>query len=501
MSRWNLAWLLGINAVALLGLAISYSAPPQEDNKKYARMRLLVDVLDEVEHKFVRKLTEDEMRELVENMINGGLGHLDPYSSYINSKKLREFNKHSKGKFGGVGIQIHADQHTGLIRVICPIVGTPAYDAGVQAGDLIIKIDGQSTENLTLEEAVDRISGEKGQPVVLTVLHEGEKKPVDLKMVRDIIEVESVLGDSRLPDRPKDWDFMYDKANKIAYVRLAAFNENSASELRDTIVRLKKQGMRGLVLDLRYNPGGLLTSAVHVSNIFLKEGSRVVSIRGRNHKETVHDAIKDWTVIDSATECPMAVLINRSSASASEIVAAALQDHKRAVVIGERSFGKGSVQNVIDLENHKSVLKLTTATYWRPSGKNIHRLDKNKESDEWGVKPNDSAIQVRPESLAVMACSPAAAGPMWPGLFLAPRKQWPSPFEVVLTDEERYDYQYYRYEKDLVPGKTAPKTKASEKPKKKKAFQDRVLERALQYLRGEIQENPAHPEPPKGVNS
>src|SRR5262249_19290869 len=181
MSRFHLAWLLGITAVGLLGLAISYSAPPSEDNKKYERMRLLVDVLDEVEKNFVHKLSDEQLRTLVEDMINGGLARLDPYSSFINSKKVREFNKHSKGKFGGIGIQIHADRQTGLITVIPPTPGPPAYEAGVQPGDLIYKIDGQSTENMTLEEAVDKITGDKGQPIVLSVLHKGGKEPIDLK--------------------------------------------------------------------------------------------------------------------------------------------------------------------------------------------------------------------------------------------------------------------------------------------------------------------------------
>jgi carboxyl-terminal processing protease len=507
MSRWNLAWLLGINAVALLGLAISYSAPPPEENKKYSRMRLLVDVLDEVEHKFVHKLSDEEMRKLVEDMINGGLARLDPYSGFINHKKLREFTKHSKGKFGGVGIQIHANPQTGLITVISPIVGTPAYEAGVQAGDIILKIDGKSTENLTLEEAVDRITGDKGQPITLTVLHEGGKKPVDLRMVRDVIEVESVLGDRRRPDNPREWDYVYDKANRIGYIRLVAFNENSAGELRTALEQLQKQGMRGLVLDLRYNPGGLLTSAVEVSNLFLSEGSKIVSIRGRNQNERVYRARKEWTLMDSARECPMAVLINRFSASASEIVSAALQDHKRAVVIGERSFGKGSVQNVIDLEGHTSVLKLTTATYWRPSGKNIHRLDSNKDSDEWGVRPSESPVHLPAEALSLWAYSqhPGALGTaLSPGLVLSRQKQFPSPYEIWLSNEERIDYQLDRYQKDIVqgkPGKEVPKHRATDKETKKEPFKDRALDKAMEYLRGQIKKGSPVAAAPQATNS
>jgi carboxyl-terminal processing protease len=507
MSRWNLAWLLGINGVALLGLAISYSAPPAEDNKKYERMRLLVDTLDEVEKNFVHKLSDEQMRALVEDMINGGLARLDPYSSFINSKKVREFNKHSKGKFGGVGIQIHADRQSGLITVISPIPGTPAYDAGVQPGDLIYKIDGQSTENMTLEEAVDKITGEKGQPIVLTVVHKGGKEPIDLKMVRDVIEMESVLGDVRKKGNPREWEYMYDKRQKIAYIRLTAFNENSSGELHKVVKNLKSQGLRGLILDLRYNPGGLLTSAVEVSNLFLKEGSRIVSIRGRNQKERAYDALAErkrgdvlvpWSLLDSPEECPMAVLINRSSASASEIVAAALKDNKRAIIIGERSFGKGSVQNVIEMENHMSVLKLTTASYWRPNGKNIHRLDKNKDSDEWGVKPSEGPFTVRPEVLSLLGCAPGAgypATPLWPALLLSTNKKIPSRYHIWLTEEERVQYQIYRYQRDIVQGKhqkgSGPKIEETDPDLAK--FKDRVLESALNYLRGEFRKMKATP--------
>jgi carboxyl-terminal processing protease len=505
MSRWNLAWLLGITAIALFGLAVSYSAPGPEENKKYERMRLLVDVLDEVEKNFVHPLDDDQMRTLVEDMINGGLARLDPYSSYINSKKLREFNKHSKGKFGGVGIQIHADRQTGLLTVISPIVGTPAYEAGVQAGDVIFKIDGQSTENLTLEEAVDKITGEKGQPIVLTVLHKGAREPVDLRMVRDVIEVESVLGDQRKPDNLRDWEYMYDKKNRIAYIRLVAFNENSATELRSVVERLDQQGVRGVILDMRYNPGGLLTAAVAVSNLFLPEGSRIVSIRGRNRRETVYNARKEWTVLPSAREVPMAVLINHSSASASEIVAAALADNGRAVVIGERSFGKGSVQNVIDLEGHTSVLKLTTATYWRPNGKNIHRLDSKKDSDEWGVKPTAPDSTTPPAVLSLLACAPAApfpSTPLWPGLLFSRQKTMPSPFEVWLSDEERYQYQVYRYKRDIVKGKPngGAAEAARDNDEAAEPFTDRVLERALDYMRGELKKPRAASGIPRGVN-
>jgi carboxyl-terminal processing protease len=454
MSRWNLAWLLGIATVALVGIAVSHSAPFRERDKDYELVRLVVDVLDEVDHKYVRELDPDAKRRLVEDMINGGLERLDPHSAFINPRKFKQFTKESKGKFGGIGIQINNDRQSGVLTVVSPLPGTPAYEAGVLAGDLIVKIDGKPTENMVVGEAVDLIQGDPGQKITLTVVHEGSKEQVDLEMERAMIQVQSVLGDRRKSNNPKEWDFFLDKANKIAYVRLVAFSETAADELRQTLEHLQQEGLHGLILDLRLNPGGLLKAAVEISNLFLPEG-RIVSTRGRTGQEEVYDAEAKRALLVPAENYPMVVLVNKFSASASEIVAAALQDHGRAVIIGERSFGKGSVQNVIPMENRHSALKLTTASYWRPSGKNIHRFPDSKETDEWGVKPN-------------------------PG------------FEVPMKDEERLEYILYRRDRDIIhgkPGSAAPASKVKEarKPgdKEKKPFQDRVLEKALEYLRQE----------------
>jgi carboxyl-terminal processing protease len=452
MSRWNLSWLIGIAAVALLGIAVSQSAPLGDRNKDYELVRLVVDVLDEVEHKYVRELDPDARRKLIEDMINGGLERLDPHSSFINPRKYKQFTKESKGKFGGVGIQINTDVKSGILTVFSPLVGTPAYEAGVLAGDIIVKINGKSTENMPVAEAVDMIQGEPGQKITLTVVHEGTKEPVDLEMTRALIQVQSVMGDLHKADNPQEWDFFIDKSNKIAYVRLTAFSETTTDELRKTLEHLQQEGMHGLVLDLRLNPGGLLKTAVEVSNLFIPDG-RIVSTRGRNGQEDVYDAEEKRALLLPAKKYPMVVLINRYSASASEIVAAALQDHERAIIMGERSYGKGSVQNVVRMENGTSALKLTTASYWRPSGKNIHRFPDSKETDEWGVKPN-------------------------PG------------FDMPMKDEERYAYATYRRDRDIVHGKgsaPAPPTPAKkDKDKEKQPFVDRVLEKALEYLRGEV---------------
>jgi carboxyl-terminal processing protease len=459
MSRWNLAWLLGIPAVAFVGLALSYSAPSRSKDKDYELVKLVVDVLDEVEHNYVRDLPPDAKRRFVEDMINGGLERLDPHSSFINPKEYKQFTRSSKGSFGGVGIQISTDRQTGQLTVISPMVGTPAYEAGVMAGDMITKIDGKTTENMRLSEAVDLIQGEPGTKVVLTVVHEGTKEPLDLGMNRAIIEVHSIMGDLRKKDAPSEWDWFIDKDSKIAYVRLIAFNENTATDLRKVVEQIQSEGGRGLILDLRNNPGGLLRSAVQVSDMFLTEG-RIVSTKGRNQQEQVYDARAEGTLMTPYSRYPIVVLVNKYSASASEIVAAALQDHNRAVIVGERSYGKGSVQNIIEMENHNSALKLTTASYWRPNGKNIHRFPDAKDTDEWGVKPN-------------------------PG------------FEVPLKDEDRLDYMIYRRDRDIVQGKpgsqpppprpkTKDKDKEKDKDKKKEPFVDKALEKALEHLRGQI---------------
>src|SRR5579884_1060795 len=344
MSRANLYWLLGIVAASLLGQASAriYEKPsvPVESQARYRNVSLLVDVLDKVEKNYVKPLDEERERKLVEDMINGGLERLDPHSAYINPHDYNQFKKQSKGKFGGVGIQVGFDSHNpGVLTVISPMVGTPAYDAGILAGDVILKIDGKATDTMTLNQAVDLIQGDPGQPIVLTVRHEGGGDPVDVRIVRDEIKVPSVLGDLRKADNPKEWDFFYDGEAKIGYVRLTSFSETSAAELRAALQQLKEGGMRGLVLDLRGNPGGLLKQAVEISNLFLTEG--------RIHKDEVFDANPDGAVLVPAERYPVVILVNRGSASASEIVAAALQDNGRATVVGERSYGKGSVQNII----------------------------------------------------------------------------------------------------------------------------------------------------------
>jgi len=273
MSRRNLAWLLSVPAIIVVGLTLVFAAPrPQRvKDQDYENVQLLVDILSEVDQKYVRDLTPEQRTKLVEDMINGGLERLDPYSSYFNADDYRLFMKQTEGAFGGVGIQLDPDHSSGFLKVSSPMVGTPAYDAGVLAGDLILKVDGKSTETLRNYEIIKMVQGEPGTEITLTVLHEGSKEPVDLTMKRAKIEFPSVMGDLRKADDPAEWDYFIDKTDRIAYVRLIAFNDHSAGDLTKAIARLEAEGVRGLVIDLRDNPGGLLTSAVEIANLFIKD--------------------------------------------------------------------------------------------------------------------------------------------------------------------------------------------------------------------------------------
>lgn len=349
----------------------------KEQEEYYELYKVLADTLDQVERNYVEDV---DRRELFEAAIEGILEKLDPYSNYISPEELSRFKTSVENEFGGIGIQVGPDRDGGL-RVTSPLYGTPAYRAGLMAGDRIVEIEGESTDGMSLDDAVRRMKGEAGTKVTFAVIHPGGKSAT-YTIEREIIHVQSVLGISRKDD--DTWNFMLDSDKKIGYLRLTAFSRDTANELRATVKSLQDEGMKGLVLDLRFNPGGLLNSAIEVADMFVEEG-KIVSTKGKNTPE------RSWTAEKSGTFTgfPVAVLVNHYSASASEIVAACLQDHQVAVIIGERTWGKGSVQNVVDLEEGKSALKLTTASYWRPSGKNIHRGPKAEESDEWGVKPNE----------------------------------------------------------------------------------------------------------------
>jgi len=383
MTRRALVWLVMLVLVGGLVSAGALADQSKQSKEEYYELhKLLVDTLDQVEQNYVKDVTR---RELVEAAIKGILSELDPYSSYIGPDELGQFRTTVDGNFGGIGIQIVVDR--GRLEVLSPLVGTPAYRAGMMAGDQITEINGKSTKGITLDEAVARLKGEVGSEITLTVIHPGKSEPEKVTVTRELVRVNTVLGDHRKKD--DNWDFMLDSQKQIGYVRITAFTRDTPRDLRKALEELKKDDLRGLILDLRFNPGGLLRSAIEVSDLFVSKG-RIVSTKGRDPDGEQ----RAWEAHakDSFEGFPMVVLVNRYTASAGEIVSACLQDHKRAVIMGERTWGKGSVQNVIPLEGGRSALKLTTASYRRPSGKKIDKYSSTGDDEDWGVMPDDGYL-------------------------------------------------------------------------------------------------------------
>jgi carboxyl-terminal processing protease len=327
-----------------------------EDSGRAETYRLLTlfgDVFERVRAEYVEPVND---RELVENSINGMLTGLDPHSNYMNAKSFRDMQVQTRGEFGGLGIEV--TQENGLIKVVSPIDDTPASRAGVKAGDLILALDGQTVQGLSLNEAVDKMRGPSGSKIKLTIKREGQDEPLELTMAREVIHIQVIK--SRL------------EGGDIGYIRITSFNEQTDSGLRKAFQQLKDQSggrLRGIVLDLRNDPGGLLDQAVAVGDDFVDQGE-IVSTRARHPEDSQRWNAKNGDITGGM---PVVVLINGGSASASEIVAGALQDHRRAILVGTRTFGKGSVQTVIPLPGN-GAMRLTTARYYTPSGRSIQGL-------------------------------------------------------------------------------------------------------------------------------
>lgn len=349
----------------------------QDDEDYFELLKLFADTLDQVERNYVEEVSR---RELMEAAIKGVLAKLDQYSDYIAPEQFDDFRTGVESEFGGIGIRVGVID--GKLTVITPLLGTPAYRAGIMTGDQILKIGDASTDGMTLEDAISRMKGRLGSSIKIRVLHKDDGVEEQATLERELVQMETVLGERRRDD--DQWDFLYDDSEKIGYIRITSFSGRTAHDLRIALDRLVAQEMKSLILDLRFNPGGLLSSAIDVADMFVKSGT-IVSTAGRNTAERVWSATPEG----SYDGFKILVMVNRYSASASEIVAACLQDHERAIVIGERSWGKGSVQNIIELEGGRSALKLTTGGYKRPSGKNIHRSENATDDDDWGVQPNE----------------------------------------------------------------------------------------------------------------
>ena len=328
-----------------------FSAPKNKETYEY--LDLFGQVFDRVRSSYVDDVSDQE---LIEKAIDGMLTGLDPHSGYMNEEVWQEMQMDTQGKFGGLGIEITMEE--GFVKVISPIEDTPAYKAGILAGDFIIQIDDTPVFGLTLTEAVELMRGKKGDPITITISREGVE-PFDITIIRDFIKIQSVK---------------YEIYNDIGYLRITSFTEQSEDGLKNSIDKIKNtlnNKERGFILDLRSNPGGLLSQAVKVTDIFLERGE-IVSTRGKGKKDIKRYRANSG---DNTNGKPLIVLINGGSASASEIVAGALQDHRRAIVIGTQSFGKGSVQTIIPFQksnsNDESGIRLTTARYYTPSGASI----------------------------------------------------------------------------------------------------------------------------------
>jgi len=365
--------------IIIVASVLSVACYGRAQRNRFASM--FAEAVDRISSSYVREVDE---RQLFEGAMTGMLGRLDPYSSYIGPEQYMEFKSDIDQEFGGIGIIVSPDPTTKRLIVLSPVVGTPAHRAGVLAGDMIVKVDGTDIEKFTMPETVKRLRGKPGTDVSLSLLRRGAEALTEITVTREVIKVPSVLGETMRPDG--SWNFLLKDPPGIAYIRLTTFGEHSVEELELAIKSVEAKLLVGLILDLRSNAGGLLEAATSTCDMFLDEGE-IVTLRGRGALVRDRRVASRGTLVQK--ELPVAVLVNRYSASASEIVAACLQDHGRAVIVGERSYGKGTVQNVIPLELGKSVMKLTTATFWRPSNANIHRAEDATQDDKWGVLPDD----------------------------------------------------------------------------------------------------------------
>ncbi|WP_024327192.1 S41 family peptidase [Thioalkalivibrio sp. AKL19] len=370
--RTGYALIVGL----VVGVMLSVSVAVYADRDNGAQSALPVEDLQRFTDVYMRikrnYVTEVDDKELLDNAIQGMLSGLDPHSAYLDEQDFEDMQVGTSGEFGGLGIEVGMED--GFVKVIAPIDDTPASRAGIEAGDLIIRLDGESVKGMSLSDAVAKMRGEKGSDITLTVLRDGEDRPMEITITRDVIQVQSVRSEV-LEDG-------------YGYVRISNFQQRTARDLVRAIEDLQEQGeLKGLVLDLRNNPGGILNGAVGVSDAFLEEGL-IVYTEGRLEDSQFRYQASPGDVLKGA---PMVILVNRGSASASEIVAGALQDHRRAVVMGQNTFGKGSVQTILPLTQNTGI-KLTTARYFTPEGRSIQEdgIDPDIRLQQLVVQRSDS---------------------------------------------------------------------------------------------------------------
>lgn len=368
LTIFTLTTNLLLTAAGCVTAADKKNAPKEENFDTYEMLNLFGEVMERAKVSYVEEVSDQK---LIESAVNGMLSSLDPHSSFLDAKSFKYLNEQTQGKFGGLGIEVTME--SGVVKVVSPIDDTPAFRAGLKPGDYIISLDGTPVIGMTLNEAVEKMRGKVGTKIKLTIRRASEK-PFDVTLKREEIKIQSVKSDI--------------KAKDIAYIRISSFNDGSDQTIKSEFAKMQKKtknGIKGLIIDVRNNPGGLLDQAVAVSDLFLNEGE-IVSTRSRNEEDTLkYNASKG----DIAEGLPIVVVINDGSASASEILAGALQDHKRAVILGEKSFGKGSVQSVIPFGKYGAI-RLTTARYYTPSGRSIQAK---------GIEPD---IEVKPAKVELL---------------------------------------------------------------------------------------------------
>lgn len=412
-------------------------ATPEEST--YELLNLFGDVFERIKSDYVEEVTD---KKLVESAINGMLTSLDPHSSYLDEKNFKEMQVQTKGEFGGLGIEVTMEN--GVVKVVSPIDDTPAFKAGVKAGDFITMIDDEQVMGMVLSDAVSRMRGKVGTKIKLTIVREGISEPIEFVITRDIIRIQSVRAHAE---------------GDVGYVRITSFSEQTSENLEDSVKKLKSdiKNMKGLVLDLRNNPGGLLDQAIAVSDAFLEKGE-IVSTRDRVPENTKRYNATSGDILNGL---PVVVLINNGSASASEIVAGALQDQKRAIILGTKSFGKGSVQTLIPLKDHGAI-KLTTSRYYTPSGTSIQAK---------GIEPN----------IVVEAAKLVAVESNFDRSEADLRGRLANDDEIKKSKELNLDNAPFAKENNGKETPKKPKDATSKEPNEKEDFQ---LARAIDLIRG-----------------
>ena len=454
IAFWSFMTLTALaGGTTVFNLTRAHSATPSSPNADlYKQLDLFGDVLERVRSDYVEKPDDSQ---LIEAAINGMLASLDPHSSYMSPKSFRDMQVQTRGEFGGLGIEVTMEN--GVIKVVSPIDDTPAYKAGVQANDLITHLDNDQITGLTLEQAVEKMRGPVNTPITLTVIRKGKDEPFDIKVVRDVIKINPVKSRAE---------------NDVAYVKVSTFNEQTHANMVKAIEGLKKsigKDLKGYILDLRNNPGGLLDQAIAVSDDFLEKGA-IVLTKGRNGEETQRAQAHPGDVTDGKK---IIILINGGSASASEIVAGALQDHKRATVIGTRSFGKGSVQTIIPL-GQNGALRLTTARYYTPSNRSIQAK---------GIDPDIVVEEELPEELkAKVAAVDKNRGEA------SLRGHLKNPGSAAKDKDKDGKDKDGKEAKDAKDGKEVRETSGSSAYVAKEPEKDTQLQYALGILRGTVAE-------------